>query len=94
MDGGLKLRNRFFKGNILSKNISLKCNDPNAYAIFEEFMDYLSTMQLGIIDSDKLVLNSVSNFLSQTGVFNRKFILHKNTTTNNFPRLLPWKVSS
>ena len=59
--GGLELRNRFFKGCIPSKNISLKRNGSDVCAVFEVFMDYLSAMQLGIIASDQLVLNSVSN---------------------------------
>ena len=59
--GGLELRNRFFKGCIPPKDISLKCNSSDVCAVFEGFMDYLSAMQLGIIASDWLVLNSVSN---------------------------------
>ena len=59
--GGLELRNRFFKGCIPPKDISLKRNDSDVCAVFEGFMDYLSAMQLGIIASDWLVLNSVSN---------------------------------
>lgn len=59
--GGLELRNRFFKGSIPPKDISLKRNGSDVCAVFEGFMDYLSAMQLGIIASDWLVLNSVSN---------------------------------
>ena len=59
--GGLELRNRFFKSSIPPKDISLKCNSSDVCSVFEGFMDYLSAMQLGIIDSDWLVLNSVSN---------------------------------
>ena len=59
--GGMELRNRFFKGCIPPKDISLKCNGADVCAVFEGFMDYLSAMQLGIIASDRLVLNSVSN---------------------------------
>ena len=59
--GGLELRNRFFKGCIPPKDISLKRNGSDVCAIFEGFMDYLSAMQLGIIASDWLVLNSISN---------------------------------
>lgn len=59
--GGLELRNRFFKGCIPPKDISLKRNGSDGCAIFEGFIDYLSAMQLGIIASDWLVLNSVSN---------------------------------
>ncbi|MDY3103618.1 MAG: toprim domain-containing protein [Prevotella sp.] len=59
--GGWELRNRFFKGCIPPKDISLRRNGSNVCAVFEGFMDYLSAMQLGIIASDWLVLNSVSN---------------------------------
>ena len=59
--GGMELRNRFFKGCIPPKDISLKRNGSEVCAVFEGFMDYLSAMQLGIIASDWLVLNSVSN---------------------------------
>lgn len=59
--GGLELRNRFFKGCIPPKEISLKRNGSDVCDIFEGFMDYLSAMQLGIIASDWLVLNSISN---------------------------------
>ena len=59
--GGLELRNRFFKSCIPPKDISLKHNGSDVCAVFEGFMDYLSAMQLGIIASDQLVLNSVSN---------------------------------
>ena len=58
---GLELRNRIFKGCIPPKDISLKRNGSDVCAVFEGFMDYLSAMQLGIIASDWLVLNSVSN---------------------------------
>ena len=60
-NGGMELRNRFFKGCIPPKDISLKCNGADVCAVFEGFMDYLSAMQMGIIASDWLVLNSVSN---------------------------------
>ena len=59
--GGMELRNRFFKGCIPPKDISLKRNGSDVCAVFEGLMDYLSAMQLGIIASDWLVLNSVSN---------------------------------
>ena len=61
MGGGLELRNRFFKGCIPPKDISLKRNGSEVCSVFEGFMDYLSAIQLGIIASDWLVLNSVSN---------------------------------
>ena len=59
--GGLELRNRVFKGCIPPKDISLKRNGSDVCSVFEGFMDYLSAMQMGIIASDWLVLNSVSN---------------------------------
>lgn len=72
--GGLELRNRFFKGCIPPKDISLKRNSSDVCSVFEGFMDYLSAMQLGIIASDWLVLNSVSNVekaLKVLGVYRR-----------------------
>lgn len=55
------MRSRFFKGCIPPKDVSLKRNGSDVCSVFEGFMDYLSAMQLGIIASDWLVLNSVSN---------------------------------
>ena len=72
--GGLELRNRFFKGCIPPKDISLKRNSSDVCSVFEGFMDYLSAMQMGIIASDWLVLNSVSNVekaLKVLGVYRR-----------------------
>ena len=72
--GGLELRNRFFKGCIPPKDISLKRNGSEVCSVFEGFMDYLSAMQMGIIASDWLVLNSVSNVekaLKVLGVYRR-----------------------
>ena len=72
--GGLELRNRFFKGCIPPKDISLKRNGSDVCSVFEGFMDYLSAMQMGIIASDWLVLNSVSNVekaLKELGIYRR-----------------------
>lgn len=74
MSGGLELRNRIFKGCIPPKDISLKRNGSDICSVFEGFMDYLSAMQMGIIASDWLVLNSVSNVekaLKVLGVYRR-----------------------
>lgn len=71
---GMELRNRFFKGCIPPKDISLKRNGSDVCSVFEGFMDYLSAMQMGIIASDWLVLNSVSNVekaLKVLGVYRR-----------------------
>ena len=72
--GGLELRNRIFKGCIPPKDISLKRNGSDVCAVFEGFMDCLSAMQIGIIASDWLVLNSVSNVekaLKELGIYRR-----------------------
>lgn len=72
--GGLELRNRFFKGCIPPKDISLKRNGSDVCSVFEGFMDYLSAIQLGIIASNWLVLNSVSNVekaMKVLGVYRR-----------------------
>ena len=74
MSGGLELRNRIFKGCIPPKDISQKHNGSDVCSVFKGFMDYLSAMQLGIIASDWLVLNSVSNVektLKVLGVYRR-----------------------
>ena len=74
MSEGLELRNRIFKGCIPPKDISLKRNGSDVCSVFEGFMDYLSAMQMGIIASDWLVLNSVSNVekaLKVLGVYRR-----------------------
>ena len=72
--GGLELRNRIFKGCIPPKDISPKRNGSDVCAVFEGFMDCLSAMQIGIIASDWLVLNSVSNVekaLKELGIYRR-----------------------
>ena len=59
-----KLRNRYFKGCISPKDISIRRirDGPSAEcAVFEGFIDYLSALKLGIIGTDAIILNSVSN---------------------------------
>lgn len=61
---GYEVRNRYFKGCISPKDISiLRIRDgPSAEcAVFEGFIDYLSALKLGIIGTDAIILNSVSN---------------------------------
>ena len=62
--GGYEIRNRFFKGCVPPKDVSLikaegvptdMCN------VFEGFMDFLSAVTLGLTTGDCLVLNSVAN---------------------------------
>lgn len=63
--GGYETRNRYFKGCIAPKDISLRCirDGPTTdVAVFEGFIDYLSAITLGIIqETDAIILNSVSN---------------------------------
>ena len=63
--GGYELRNRFFKGCIPPKDVSLvKAGDVPAEgcSVFEGFMDFLSAVALRITEEeDSLVLNSVAN---------------------------------
>lgn len=65
MAGGYELRNRFFKGCIPPKDVSLvKAEDTPADVchVFEGFMDFLSAVTLGTVKGgDCLVLNSVAN---------------------------------
>lgn len=59
--GGYELRNRFFKGSLSPKDISLMDNGSDTCNLFEGFIDYLSWMMLksGCGD-DCIVLNSVA----------------------------------
>ena len=63
--GGYEMRNRYFKGCIAPKDISIRRirDDPStACTVFEGFIDYLSSLTLGLINgADAIILNSVSN---------------------------------
>ena len=62
--GGYEIRNRFFKGCVPPKDVTLVKmeNSPaDVCSIFEGFMDFLSTVTLGLETGDCLVLNSVAN---------------------------------
>ena len=63
--GGFEIRNRYFKGCIAPKDISIRrVRDGPATecAVFEGFIDYLSALTLGIISGvDVIILNSVCN---------------------------------
>ena len=62
---GFEIRNRYFKGCIAPKDISIRRvrDGPSTEcAVFEGFIDYLSALALGIINvADAIILNSVSN---------------------------------
>ena len=64
-NGGYETRNRYFKGCIAPKDITLRRirdGPTNDVAVFEGFIDYLSALKLGIIQGmDAIILNSVSN---------------------------------
>ncbi len=62
--GGHEIRDRYFKGCISPKDISIRRirDGPSTVcAVFEGFTDYLSALTLGIIGADAIILNSVSN---------------------------------
>ena len=60
--GGYEIRNRFFKGCVSPKDITLVSNGSRACHLYEGFMDFLSAVTLGIgRGEDHLVLNSVAN---------------------------------
>lgn len=63
MADGYEIRNKFFKGCIPPKEISLvKGTSSETCNIFEGFMDFLSAKTLGwLAKGDCMVLNSVSN---------------------------------
>lgn len=61
---GCEIRNRYFKGCISPKDISIRRirDGPSTEcAVFEGFIDYLSALTLGITGADAIILNSVSN---------------------------------
>lgn len=65
--GGFELRNRYFKGTIAPKDITIVSNGSSSCCIFEGFMDYLSYLtlrkqhNLEQTKHDYIVLNSVGN---------------------------------
>lgn len=61
-DGGYEIRNKFFKGSIPPKAVSLIRNGSTTVNVYEGFMDFLSGLTLGYgRTEDNLVLNSVAN---------------------------------
>lgn len=61
-NGGYEIRNKFFKGSIPPKAVSLIRNGSATVNVYEGFMDYLSGLTLGYgRTEDNLVLNSVAN---------------------------------
>ena len=61
-DGGYEIRNKFFKGSIPPKAVSLIRNGSTTVNVYEGFMDFLSGLTLGYGRmEDNLVLNSVAN---------------------------------
>ena len=60
--GGYEIRNKFFKGSIPPKAVSLIRHGSTTVNVYEGFMDFLSGLTLGYgRTEDNLVLNSVSN---------------------------------
>ncbi|MBO5592376.1 MAG: toprim domain-containing protein [Prevotella sp.] len=60
--GGYEIRNKFFKGSIPPKAVSLIRNGSTTVNVYEGFMDFLSGLTLGYgRNEDSLVLNSVAN---------------------------------
>ncbi len=61
-DGGYEIRNRFFKGSIPPKAVSLIRQGSTMVNVYEGFVDFLSGLTLGYgRTEDNLVLNSVAN---------------------------------
>ena len=61
-DGGYEIRNKFFKGSIPPKAVSLIRNGSTTVNVYEGFVDFLSGLTLGYGKTeDNLVLNSVAN---------------------------------
>ena len=61
-DGGYEIRNRFFKGSIPPKAVSLIRQGSTMVNVYEGFVDFLSGLTLGYgRTEDNLVLNSIAN---------------------------------
>ena len=61
-DGGYEIRNKFFKGSIPPKAVSLIRHGSTTVNVYEGFVDFLSGLTLGYgRTEDNLVLNSVAN---------------------------------
>ena len=61
-DGGYEIRNKFFKGSIPPKAVTLIRQGSDTVNVYEGFVDFLSGMTLGYSRTeDNLVLNSVAN---------------------------------
>ena len=61
-DGGYEIRNKFFKGSISPKAVSLIRNGSTTVNVYEGFVDFLSGLMLGYgRTEDNLVLNSIAN---------------------------------
>ena len=61
-DGGYEIRNKFFKGSIPPKAITLIRHGSTTVNVYEGFVDFLSGLTLGYgRTEDNLVLNSVAN---------------------------------
>ena len=61
-DGSYEIRNRFFKGSIPPKAVSLIRQGSTMVNVYEGFVDFLSGLTLGYgRTEDNLVLNSVAN---------------------------------
>lgn len=61
LSGGWELRNSFYKGSLLKKDISIIKNDSNKIVVFEGFFDALSYIELQEkLKEDILILNSIS----------------------------------
>ncbi|MCY1662771.1 toprim domain-containing protein [Chryseobacterium sp. SL1] len=61
LSGGWELRNSFYKGSLLKKDISIIKNDSNKIVVFEGFFDALSYIEFQEkLKEDIITLNSVS----------------------------------
>lgn len=61
---GYEIRNKYFKGNLLNKNIRTINNGAKSACVFEGFMDFLSfevIFKSKGFEMDYIILNSISN---------------------------------
>lgn len=72
---GYEIRNKYFKGSLRKKDITIIENNSKTLVVFEGFIDFLSYLTLNVDNEknhDYLILNSIS-FLNRVKNFKEKY---------------------
>jgi hypothetical protein len=70
---GFEVRNRFFKGCIGPKGPTTLLKDASSFSLFEGFVDFLSSIEIGVLDQEQsaIILNSVNQLPSALRILDR-----------------------